>query len=375
MEGYRILRTHEDFRAAGSDLRRAVVQGMDLSEHEADWDALQVQGAVFLGVKFARPETAVLLVQKGAVLFPPFENRPYNPYRAHLYTAKELVEGWDAENGRSLDQSIFDHYQRSRRAPDLLEALAQRIHDHAIDDALERVLRGDAFAGRRKVVGIMGGHGVRRDDEFYRRTVHLGRLLARAGYFVATGGGPGVMEAGNLGAYLSRVSDFEVDQAVAELAKICDFHDPRYTASALEVVRRHPMGSESLSVPTWFYGHEPVNVFASHVAKYFSNSIREDGLLAIALHGIVYAPGGFGTLQEIFQDLAQNHYRSYNCYSPMVFFGRSRYCEQTMIYPMLSDLVKDKPYKDLITVLDDPHEVLEFLLAHPPVACEVSSGP
>lgn len=369
MEGYRILRTHDEFRAAGNDLRRTVIQGMDLSEHEADWEALLVQDSVFLGVKFASAEIAVLLLQKGALLFPRLENRPYNPYRAQLYTARELIEGWDRENGCSLDQSIFDHYQHSRRTPNILEALAQRIHDHAIDDALERVLAGDSYGGRRKVVGIMGGHGISRDDEFYRRTVHLGRKLARAGYFVATGGGPGVMEAGNLGAYLSRVDGSQVDAVVKELSRICDFHDPRYTASSVEITRRLPMGSESLSVPTWFYGHEPVNVFASHVAKYFSNSIREDGLLAIALHGIIYAPGGFGTLQEIFQDLAQNHYKSYGCYSPMIFFGRYRYCEQTKIYEMLTDIVKDKPYRELITVTDEPDEVVAFLQAHPPEGC------
>jgi len=33
---------------------------------------------------------------------------------------------------------------------------------------------------------------------------------------------------------------------------------------------------------------------ASHIAKYFSNSIGEDGMLAVATAGIVFAPGGAG---------------------------------------------------------------------------------
>ena len=63
---------------------------------------------------------------------------------------------------------------------------------------------------------------------------------------------------------------------------------------------------------------EPISLFASHIAKYFSNSIREDGLLAVATAGIVFAPGGAGTMQEIFQDGAQNAYRVFGR-SPMAF--------------------------------------------------------
>ncbi|MEZ5228136.1 MAG: hypothetical protein R2710_16125 [Acidimicrobiales bacterium] len=65
----------------------------------------------------------------------------------------------------------------------------------------------------------------------------------------------------------------------------------------------------SLAVPTWFYGHEPSNPFASHLAKYFSNSEREAGLLAIADGGIVYVPGGPGRSRSL-QDAAQNAYRT-----------------------------------------------------------------
>lgn len=44
--------------------------------------------------------------------------------------------------------------------------------------------------------------------------------------------------------------------------------------------------------------------------EYFHNSIREDGLIALAAHGIIFASGKAGTLQEIFQDSVRNYYRS-----------------------------------------------------------------
>ncbi len=45
------------------------------------------------------------------------------------------------------------------------------------------------------------------------------------------------------------------------------------------------------------------------------------GLLAIATHGVVFAPGSAGTIQEIFQDAAQNHYASFGPPSPMMLLG------------------------------------------------------
>ena len=49
----------------------------------------------------------------------------------------------------------------------------------------------------------MGGHAELRGSGPYRMVAKLGRRLARAGRLIVTGGGPGVMEAANLGAYLA----------------------------------------------------------------------------------------------------------------------------------------------------------------------------
>ena len=102
----------------------------------------------------------------------------------------------------------------------------------------------------------------------------------------------------------------------------------------MKIVERFPFGKENLAIPTWFYGHEPSNLFATAIAKYFSNSLREDGLLAISLHGIVFAPGSAGTRQEIFQDATQNHYGTFDYFSPMVFLDKDFYTNQTTLFPI-----------------------------------------
>src|SRR5690606_25642084 len=86
-----------------------------------------------------------------------------------------------------------------------------------------------------------------------------------------------------------------------------DYFSKNYIVQSKKVLELYPNGGENLAIPTWFYGHEPTNLFASYIAKYFSNSIREDTLLASCLYGVIFAPGSAGTTQEILQGAAQNH--------------------------------------------------------------------
>ena len=95
-----------------------------------------------------------------------------------------------------------------------------------------------------------------------------------------------MMEAANLGAYLADAMPDELDEALLTLGKAPVYTDDGYMEAAQEVLDRFRHGHPSLAVPTWFYGHEPSNLFSIHIAKYFSNSLREDGLLAIATHGM-----------------------------------------------------------------------------------------
>jgi predicted Rossmann-fold nucleotide-binding protein len=122
----------------------------------------------------------------------------------------------------------------------------------------------------------------------------------------------------------------------------------------------------SIAIPTWFYPGEPVGQFATHIAKYFANSIREEGLLAIAVSGVVFAPGRAGTVQELFQDAAQNAY-GIRGQSPMVLFGSEYYDGDPSIYAVLRALARRfGEYDRLVTLTDDPSEVLAFVDTNQP---------
>ena len=369
------------------DLRGVVVQELDLRADGERLRSIAVDGAAFLGCELD-PDTVVALYRGGAELFPPLEGGPdsgepgglpFRPYRSGLYTVDELYEGFDpAVPGsfwaRARDSRIYAYYETLRRSeepPPILDSLALRLHDHAVENALATLLYHGPD-GPRRVVAIMGGHAMRRDQAIYREVLTMARDLTRAGYFVATGGGPGAMEAGNLGAYLAGQPDAAVDEALAILAADTDYASHDYLVHALAVRERWPRNEregvgESLAVPTWFYGHEPSNLFATHVAKYFANSVREDGLLAIATHGVVYAPGSAGTVQEVFMDACQNHYGTFPLISPMVMLGHAYWTEKLPVYPLLQALSRGKPYADLIGIADTGSEALRFLVEHPPI--------
>ena len=302
----------------------------------------------------------------------------FNPLRTTLYTPAELMAGYDpAVPNSAFDDRVFRHIEKyghnHGRRPFLPEALIQRVHDFSIDAALSILLDygPDGLSRSKKVVGIMGGHEARRGSSGYVKTAQTARLLGRAGFTVVTGGGPGVMEAGNLGAYLSAEPEGALEQALETLALAPDFDRKdlavraRYVGATQAVLQRHPQGQDNLAIPTWFYGREPTNLFATHIAKYFSNSIREDGLLAIGSYGVIFAPGSAATRQEIFLNAAQNHYGEFGWCSPMVFLGTEEYRIMTQIYPVVQEAANEN-YRDLLFLGDDPQDVLDFIVAHPP---------
>ncbi len=363
------LAEFDEYVERNRSLDGVIVQGVDLASRSSMLVGLTCVGATFLGCRLVG-EALEHVIDGGAVVFPRLPDLPFDPYRPHLYRQSELLEGWEPGHAESFGELAADSliYAWSARHPKgvnppVLDALAQRLHDHAIDDAL-----GEHLEHHPDVVAVMGGHSMLRTDPSYRTVAELGRSMARAGWHVATGGGPGAMEAANLGAWLADSADDALDAALAMLSVETDYrHADAYLSAGLAVLNSFPEGVESLAVPTWFYGHEPTNQFATHVAKYFANSIREDGLLAIATRGVVFSPGAAGTTQEIFQDATQNHYAVFGNVSPMVFLGADFWRHELPAEPLLRRLAAQRPYADLIGVADTASEAMEFLIAHPPL--------
>ena len=295
---------------------------------------------------------------------------PFDPLRHSLYTADELMRGYTpADPEASLDRRIARYFAAvgGRNPPSAAEAIAQRLHDFGIDRALTAWLGGHGGPAP-KVVGVMGSHSAPRDDPQYALVARLGWQLARAGFVVATGGGLGIMEAANLGAYLSKYLAGSLDRALAVLKQAPAFESDHalYIEATRRVLADLPDGADSLGVPTWVYPDEPVNLFSSHIAKYFSNSMREEGLIAIGSHGVVIASDTPGTVREVFQAAEQNSYWVGDRRSPMVVLAP----QGSSSFELLLSYARRDGYADLVRSFEDPVDVVDFIVRTPPITAQ-----
>lgn len=283
----------------------------------------------------------------------------------HLYSPEELYEGFNPDQPGSYkncyDGRVYRHYlKKGKYNTDFKETLARTLHDHSISDCLQEYL---SHYDEHKLVGVMGGHTLSRLDQAYIQVVQISKHLTEAGYLMISGGGPGAMEATHLGAWMAGRTDEELREALSTMSVAPHYTDPLWLSTAWQVHNRYPnLGYESLGVPTWLYGHEPSTPLATHIAKYFDNSIREDGILTIASGGIIFTPGSAGTLQEIFQEAVQNHYLTFGYASPMIFMGKKFWTEDVPIWPLLMTLVENGTYKNLILCLTDVVDEAERVL-------------
>ncbi|HDR6757448.1 TPA: hypothetical protein QCV70_004384 [Bacillus cereus] len=345
---------------------------------------------------------------------------PFNPIHDELYHPCELLKNFDPDNPLSLIatpdfQSYIYFLQQGRtNISDPYAAMMEAMHDASIGRGLNAFLKREMQSGRRPVA-IMGGHREPRGSQIYRKVARIAQLLSESGFIVVSGGGPGYMEATHLGVLyagqsadlLTSAIDRLADGPFAEVPKnltevlrkgtpwtinediVRELHAWRLPAwkIAQELKGKITPLNRSLALPTWHYGHEPFTPFATHVAKYFLNSIREDVLLALASCGIVYSEGRGGTIQEVFQDAAQVYYRRDGNapITSMVFLDSKFWTMPEVpdgkVHMPVMDLLQqlfvatnnmtEEEYKRYVRLVDDAEEVVNIIIENAPSADQI----
>src|SRR5881394_753104 len=175
-------------------------------------------------------------------------------------------------------------------------------------------------------VAVFGSARTHADDPEYKAAQETGALLARSGFAVITGGGPGIMEAANRGA-------FEAGGASVG----CNIELPHEQFS-----------NDYLTLSLKF--------------KYFF--VRKMMFVKYSDAFIIF-PGGFGTLDELFEALTliQTH-KIHNF--PVILFG-SEYWREMLNWlrgPMLGEAKIVEEDLKRLHVTDSPAEVVEIIRAY-----------
>ncbi|MGJ0428013.1 TIGR00730 family Rossman fold protein [Methylobacter sp.] len=184
----------------------------------------------------------------------------------------------------------------------------------------------DRLSGLCDAVSIFGSARLGRDHTYYEKTVEVAELLAQNGFAIISGGGPGIMEAANKGAYLQERSSIGLNINL-------------------------PMEQRS-------------NLYQSVTLDFRYFFVRKVMFVRYSM-GYICMPGGYGTLDELFEALTLMQTRKIYP-MPLVLFG-------TEFWGGLIDWIKTTLIKyetispqdlDLIKVTDDPQEVLQVMIEH-----------
>lgn len=182
----------------------------------------------------------------------------------------------------------------------------------------------DALAELGPAITIFGSARTGSDQPQYQAAVTVARLLGEAGFDIITGGGPGIMEAANKGAQEADV---------------------------------HSIG---LNIELPFEQHVNPYVDLSIDFRYFF--ARKMMLVKYAL-GFVIFPGGFGTLDELFEALTLIQTGKVENF-PVVLFD-SAYWNGLLEWLRTTMLAEGKIAAadlDLLLVTDSPEEVRDFIV-------------
>ncbi|GAC1385500.1 MAG: TIGR00730 family Rossman fold protein [Marmoricola sp.] len=182
-----------------------------------------------------------------------------------------------------------------------------------------------ALAELGPAIGVFGSARTARDDPYYDAGVRLGRGLAEAGFAVITGGGPGVMEAANQGA--------------------------------------HHAGGTSVGLGIELPFEQGLNQWVD-VGVNFRYFFARKTMFVKYSQGFAVLPGGFGTLDELFEALTLVQTKKITSF-PVVLVGTEYWggLLEWIRGPMLEFKKISQTDVDLVRLTDDIDEVVEIMVA------------
>ncbi len=172
-------------------------------------------------------------------------------------------------------------------------------------------------------VTVLGTKSIPPGSPYYEAAYQLGKLLAERGYEVTTGGGPGIMEAANKGAFEN--------------------------------------GGESIGLNMRSAGSERTNPYLTKSMGFFFPFVRKL-MITSPSKAFVFFPGGFGTLHQLFEILTLQETQKIPPV-PTILYGRKFWEPLLKFIHQLHVKFRTISHMDevFVKIIDTPEEVLEYL--------------
>ncbi|NDV13483.1 TIGR00730 family Rossman fold protein [Crenobacter caeni] len=222
--------------------------------------------------------------------------------------------------------SLSDKIPQTSDRYAMMQRFRAREAWHVMKILSEFVESAEELQGITPAVSIFGSARTARDHRHYKLAEEIARLLSDAGFSIISGGGPGIMEAANKGAFYGR--------------------SPSVALNIVLPHEQHPNPYQDLSLK---FNH------------FFSRKVM------FVKHAIAYVvmPGGFGTLDEMFEALTLVQ-TGKSRRIPIILCGREFW--SGLIDWMRAHLVEGGMIRpddlDLVKLIDEPQAIVDTIFKH-----------
>lgn len=217
-------------------------------------------------------------------------------------------------------------YKNCRIVTDLLDANDDAVQSWRTFRIMSEFVQGFELLRRHGLAAsIFGGARYATGDDTYKEAEDLGAMLAKSGFAIITGGGPGVMEAANVGAF--------------------------------------KVGGQSVGLNIKLPMEQKLNPYVTDTETFhffFSRKV----MLSFASEVYIYFPGGFGTMDEFFELVTLIQTKKISRI-PIVLVDKAywtpliEWFKQTMLRDYKTIHKEDL---DIFHLVDTPQEAYEYIM-------------
>lgn len=185
------------------------------------------------------------------------------------------------------------------------------------------------LADFKRTVTFFGSARFEEGNRWYEMARELGTMLAKAGFGVVTGGGPGIMEAGNRGAVEGNGDSIGID----------------------------------IKLPA----EQRMNAYVTKSVGFHYFFVRKV-MLSYSAQAYVYFPGGFGTLDEFFEIITLIQTKKITTSIPLICIGKEFW--EPLASWIRSEMLEkfktiDNADLEIFKIVDTAQEALEIIKKSP----------